>query len=620
MSSQHDHPWLTSLLIELSLWLLAVGIFLLAYIKEFHAEVSVASPHLFVIFTIWAGLLGLRIWTWKLIPGKAIKQWMAATLAVIPWTLLVTWYLLVIIGLSSWGRVTTWPIIQTYARQSSPLMGALGLPTWLPSVAMIFIPLTMVWATKRWFVAIDWSKKLANSLSIFGAILIGALLCMVSLAQFLRVSELQPPHTQEPVNLSFLPNAGLQRQTHVLGSSPKLDSAEKEARNSYKPERLKKPINIIIIVGDALRADHMGMYGYGRPTTPNLDALSRNGNATVIPIMRSACAESTCGLLAIASSRAVKDMPSQPITLQHVLRQHGYRSEMIMGGDHTNFYGLRQAYGHVDHYEDGSTQSTRYMNDDALVLDQASLIKDHNPSEPVVMQFHLMSTHGLGTRHKDSEKFMPQTNYYLWPQNNRIAKNSKDKSKAVNYYDNGMAQFDQLTAQLLNILRIKGYLESALVVITGDHGEMLGEHRRFGHRHEVHETVLNVPLILLRYGYDGQSFTTTRLAAQIDIAPTILKEIGATAPSTWQGWALQTTQGDRLVHFQQATIAGVYDTHEKPTVKYWKNFKNDEEFLFDIESDPLEHNNIIQRADPARLAYWRSAVSSARLVGEGRLP
>ena len=144
---------------------------------------------------------------------------------------------------------------------------------------------------------------------------------------------------------------------------------------------------------------------------------------------KSVCAESLCGLRAIASSRPRHLFPSNPLALHKILRLHGYRINLILGGDHTDFYGLKETYGAVDNYVDGTDQSNRYVNDDLLVLDFVSKLPAYDHSRPMLFQFHLMSSHDLGNR-VDTPVFEPATNYYACPPGKpRTAKNSRSTSK-----------------------------------------------------------------------------------------------------------------------------------------------------------------------------------------------
>ena len=143
---------------------------------------------------------------------------------------------------------------------------------------------------------------------------------------------------------------------------------EDAARAGYRPNPAAARRNVILIVVDALRPDHMGVNGYARDTTPNLSRLAKAGVVRNIGVAHASCSESSCGLLSLASSKYVHQFSSRPFTLQQVLVQHGYRIHLILGGDHTNFYGLKESYGKVDSYFDGSDEYGVAWDDPAIAM------------------------------------------------------------------------------------------------------------------------------------------------------------------------------------------------------------------------------------------------------------
>ena len=83
---------------------------------------------------------------------------------------------------------------------------------------------------------------------------------------------------------------------------------------------------------------------------------------------------------------------------------------MILGGDHTNFYGLRDLYGDVDSYIDGSDPSAKYSNSDRWVLAKSAELPERS-GKPTMIQFHLMSVHPLAQREPEFTKFLSATSY-----------------------------------------------------------------------------------------------------------------------------------------------------------------------------------------------------------------
>lgn len=620
MSEAGADSWRRSFIFESLAWAALASAFLITYVVHFEASGSVVPGHLLRLLAFWLGTVGIRLLLRTCLPASRLTSLLTLTLAWSAWLIVAAWYAAMLVGLLSWGRITTWPLIKTYAGQYGYLAESLALPAWLPwsivaaFAAVVFLLDRVPGLQPGWTLALRRRVSSASS-----ALLLACLLLAIPAVTFLRDFQLGVANPQEPVQLSFFPERGQQRQTHIYGQSPKLDADEESARRLYSPPAAFHKRNVILIVGDALRADHMGFGGYAAVTTPYLDQLSHDARATVLP-MRSVCAESTCGLMALASSRPIHLMPGAPFSLHEVLRGRGYQVRFVLGGDHTNFYGLREMYGKADSYFDGSTQSRGYMNDDQIVVDHIATLPDNDPARATLLQVHLMSTHGLGLRHAESEKFTPFINYYLWPQGHRIAKSAADREAAIHYYDNGMVQFDRTVERILRQLESKGYLQNAVVVITGDHGEMLGEHELFGHRQRVYEGALDVPFMMLRFGYQAAPLPPQRLASQMDVAPTLLAELGLPEPSTWQGVALQKPKSAREIYFQQSRLAGLYDVRASgEVIKFWRDFASGREYAYDVLKDPLERRNLVDTLDTAQRDRYRAQVSQGALVSAANL-
>jgi glucan phosphoethanolaminetransferase (alkaline phosphatase superfamily) len=439
----------------------------------------------------------------------------------------------------------------------------------------------------------------------------GSAFCAIELYRFTT----EPPTEQaEPVSMTFYPlEAARNLQGHAVDrlSAARLDAEADAARTAYRPNPSAQRLNLVLIVVDALRADHLGVYGYPRDTTPNLSQLERAGKLRKVGSMRAACSSSVCGLLSIMSSKFVHQLSYGPMTLQEALRRHGYRIHLVLSGDHTNFYGLKAAYGPVDSYVDGdSSHGRQYVNDDQLVLDHLEQFPDWD-GNPVFIQFHLMSVHILGRRDGAAAKYRPAENYARLPL--RALANARSE-RGVNYYDNGVLQTDAMIARLLFALERKGYLKQAVVAITADHGESLGEHGYYQHGNSVREEVLRVPFLLLSFGHQpARPLAQRALASQVDIAPTLLEELDMPRPQTWSGTPLQESGSADFAHFQELGEVGLYD-HRDPRHlwKYWVDSQSGQEYAYNLSLDPKELRNAIGEATEQQKREWRTRVVPAK--------
>lgn len=453
MAHKAGGRWQVWAVLELGLYLAVAGSFLWTYVGHFDAPLSVVFPHLRIIFSALLLPLGLRVLIGRFLPVTHISNGLVTMLMVVPMAALLLWYILVLVGLSSWGRVTTWELIRTYASQAPFLLDVLGISQWVPTLLIFAIVVATLGFVYLYVAPNDWTRVfVGRATSASGALIPLALMAMsvIHVASFLKGGG---EHPAEPVALSLIPKKSYGLQSHNVEGSTVLDAREDRARHAYVSVGPARKRNLVLIVGDALRASHMSAYGYGRDTTPGLKALIARHDNAVVTNVRASCAESSCGLMALASSRPVTDIGAAPFTLQEVMRRAGYGVHFVLSGDHTHFYGLREMYGPVDSYYDGSSQRRRYMNDDRLVVDRLDQFPDAVLGKPVALQVHLMSAHGLGQRRPDCSPYQPSSNYYAWPGSSPKRPGSDQEAEyAVNYYDNGVRCLDDALVRTLSLL------------------------------------------------------------------------------------------------------------------------------------------------------------------------
>ncbi len=94
-----------------------------------------------------------------------------------------------------------------------------------------------------------------------------------------------------------------------------------------------------------------------------------------------------------------------------------------------------------------------------------------------------------------------------------------EQAAAINSCDNGLRQADDMIRRIFGSLRAKGYLDDAIVVISSDHGEALGEHGIYAHGSYLYPEFLRIPLFI----YDAKrTYPPIAFASQTDIAATVV--------------------------------------------------------------------------------------------------
>ena len=589
-----------------ALLLLLPLVFLVAYVSLVGAPAAAIAPHLVVVATLAIGLGGARLVVSALPISSDMRRFLSACLICGALALLVCLYALSLAGVVFWGRVGTYNMARTYVAQAPDLLRTLGFSPALVFCMLAMLVVAVVSAVYFYLLRYDWIP-VARSFRTKGlAAACGLSLLSLCIFGTQRLEAQQWGREGEPLSLSLFPWQGERdAQSHRVNvfHVKHLQSLDERARAAYRPSSAAKRSNVILIVGDALRSDHLSLYGYARKNTPNLRAFRDKGAMPLATTVLAACNESACGLQALASSRTVDQQSPAPLTLHEVLKKHGYRSHLVFSGDHANFYGLDRIYGPVDSYFDGASQKARYVNDDRLVLDRLAALGPWD-GVPTLLHVHLMSTHALGRRFDETPSFGPEANYNG---NRRGASDDELRQMAVNQYDRGVLQFDAMTDRLLAQLEAGGYLKDAIVVITGDHGESLGERGRYSHAHSVWEEALRVPFIVLAYGKaDPGALQGGPALSQIDIAPTVLHMLGMPQPSNWQGRPVQKPIERRYIHFQQAAQIGLVDTRQPDGLyKHWVDARAGRAYTFNLTKDPQERNDITAEVPMALRIEWR---------------
>lgn len=595
-------------------WFSAPAIFLYFYISRFGAPASAIVPHLHYVAACLLALLCLRTILAWMVPGEKLGRALATLTLSTAMIALLFYYFLVLVGLSSWNRVVSWGLVSGYLPHLRELAATLEISplTAGVTIVLLWLPvLALVWFYLKKF---DWIRpavRASRGRMVAICVLAGCLMTGVQVFTFVNWPDAR---LFEPFGMTVFPEQTISKLADngvdQLRAAA-LDKREDQVRASYQPNPAAKKRNVILIVVDALRYDHMGLYGYERDTTPYLSRLARGGSVQKVPDLRATCAETVCGLLSLYSSKFVPAFSERPITLQEVLRRHGYAIHVVLGGDHTNFYGMTKIYRDVDSFFDGSMAKGVYPNDDRFVTGKAEELAQWD-TRPALLQYHLMSAHGLGKRNAGNGHYAPAKNYVGTP-NAYTAQPGSVAPTTKNHYDNGVVQTDYTIEKILTSLEGKGYLSDALVVITADHGESLGEHGLYTHANGVHEPLLRIPFIMISYGASAARLPEhLSNASQVDIAPTLLAQLDMPIPSTWAGVALTQGHVNAFSFFHQADWHGLVDHRDRQRVwKYWTNASTHAEFAFDLSADPDEGRNLIDSVDPALKNAWRRKLLSA---------
>lgn len=385
--------------------------------------------------------------------------------------------------------------------------------------------------------------------------------------------------------------------------APATGSAVMPPREPPLPDGPHRPnADIVLITVDAVRADHVGCYGYGRPTTPQLDALAAQGVRferayTQAPHTSFALASLMIGkyyptLARIASSDAHE-------TLAAILRRYGWKTAAF----------FPPAVFYIDAHKMKAFESSNfdfeYVKYEYLDADQrVGQIRDFLAAEQpkkLFLWLHLFEPHEPYERHADFD-FGPRD---------------------VDRYDGEIAYSDMVVGKVVALIRQQR--PGAVVVVAADHGEEFGEHGGRYHGTTLYEEQIRVPLVVSVPGLAPR--VVSGPVELIDVSATILGLLDIPLPLRMRGTDLGPWLGQPPAPEQSlpAAFAEVEDKRmiaigtEKLICDTSKDFCS----FFDLATDPGERRDLVdERA--ARVADLRGKLDAwlaqqaryeARLVG-----
>jgi hypothetical protein len=367
--------------------------------------------------------------------------------------------------------------------------------------------------------------------------------------------------------------------------------------------------HVVLIIVDSLRADRMEVYGYPRRTTPFLSQLVQAGRMKKVEAAFSTCSESFCGITSTLAGREFRDISARTFQLQDVLRDDGYQTWFLLSGNHSAWNGLPSFYRASDGMFFDGSQTERYtMDDDRLVLEGLERVPPASSDQSAFFYIHLMSPHYLGVQFAESHVFTRPDDVVspgLEPYKILEQLNKPDR------YDDKVLQADGIIRQLFEALAAKHYLDDAIVVVTGDHGEGLGE-RHWAHGWHLYNEDIRIPMLL--YDVPAASYPDLSFAAQIDIAPTILDRVGLPIPVSWEGESLLVPTRKRFTYHQTYFVPNrfaVMYRDEDAVFKFIATPQYGTEELYDVTRDRGEARNLVAE-QPALAALLRDKVRAYR--------
>jgi len=352
-------------------------------------------------------------------------------------------------------------------------------------------------------------------------------------------------------------------------------------------------LNVVIITLDTLRADRVGCYGYDKAKTPVLDELAEKGvkfqNAVCqAPLTLPSHASIFTGLY--PPSHQIRDNGAYYLdqgfqTLAEIFKEKEYNTAAFIGAFPVDSrFGLDQGF---DVYDDKFKEDEKFK-----------AFNSERRAEHVFKSFQEWFLENF------QSKFFVWVHYY--DPHLPYDPPSPYREEFSDPYDGEVAYTDVYVGEIIDLLEEKNIVDNTLVVVVGDHGEGLGDHKEIDHGLFLYNSTLKVPLIFCAPENLPSQKNITSQVRLIDIFPTVLDLLNMSVSADAQGESLipymDGKRKDNLVSyietfhpremFRWAALRGIVDGR----MKYIDAPKPE---LYDMEMDPEEEHNICQEEKQA---------------------
>lgn len=314
-------------------------------------------------------------------------------------------------------------------------------------------------------------------------------------------------------------------------------------------EKDTPPLNVLVIVSDALSAGHMSLYGYPRETTPFLKSFFTSSGIIYTQ------AKSTAGwtLPSFASfmrSKMPTEIPTRLLlqdreTLPAILRRNGVQNVAFLK-DFSKPIATLQSIANL--YTPDERTTTNYHDHESSFLEANDWINTYELQEeesrkPFCMLIHNTTPHNPYEDAPDTYRNFfgfgdtggPTTNKpYLEGLTEDISEHERER--IVLLYDQEIRYLDDLVKKFIEKLS-KEILESTILIFTSDHGDEFGAHNgKFNHGASLYEELIHIPLLVRIPG--TSACTITEPVSLLDLMPTILTNFNIQTPKDADGRVL----------------------------------------------------------------------------------
>jgi len=378
-----------------------------------------------------------------------------------------------------------------------------------------------------------------------------------------------------------------------------------------------------LIIVDALRADHLGCYGYYRNTSPAIDELADNG--VIFSNCLAQWPTSTPSHASIFTStyphthlcfQNGAKLNSNMITIAEVLRKQGYLTAAFIANSlisKGNNFSQGFDFFHSSNYFDLSNFSPKFIFhslsimrilDKALKINTITIFTldwfERNQKEKIFLVMQYIEPHRPYVSHEGFDFQQHDIRNHSSSKHGNRDINDIDAKRRVALYDGEIAYIDAEIRKIIDKLDELGTLDNTVIIITADHGENLFDHKPYFRHSTLYDSSIKIPLIF--YLKDKiEPIKINEVVESIDIAPTILELLDIPSVKQYEGKSLLPN----IRGFSPPLSFHGFSEEIKPHIRKvcirtqdWKlimNFEKDDvtEEFYNVQEDPFEKRNIV---------------------------
>ena len=386
------------------------------------------------------------------------------------------------------------------------------------------------------------------------------------------------------------------------------------------------PGDVLLITVDTLRPDHLGLYGYSRRTSPELDRWF--ADAVIFERAYATEASTPPSVVSLLSGLHPQDhgvrlfyqlLPESTRLLPELLppayQSAAFVSNVVLTQEALD---IAPRFDHYDDFVDDPEPKrpifervARKTTDAALLW----LVGRRDPARPLFLWVHYIDPHGPYLPPPESgRRFDHAGERAVEPgriHDYQVAEGVSDALDYLDRYDEEIAYADAEIGRLLAGYARIANLDEALVVFSADHGESMLEHERwFTHSYQVYEEILRVPLLLRAPGSAGGR--RSDLVSGIDVAPTILRFAGAALPETLPGRDLLGSPDAERSIFAEGGVGQLHWRAAWQGTRKWVLGLP----VGSVEPEARRHYDLARDPGELRPVEWRADSSAPRMLLE----